>query len=98
MVMCAPTSTPSPTSTPLSHVDPLSHTIFANLFGFLFVSFAMYDNIRIYKPLAARVGPLFDIFRVGCLGGAGATESGILNYEIIICAQSVCARCSRSRL
>ena len=36
--------------------------IFANLFGILFVGFAMYDNFRIYKPLAARVGPLFDIF------------------------------------
>ena len=49
----------------------------------------MYDNIRIYKPLAARVGPLFDIFRVGCLGGAGATESGKCEVAYFMCAKCV---------
>ena len=45
--------------------------IFANLFGILFVGFAMYDNFRIYKPLAARVGPLFDIFEWASSGWRG---------------------------
>ena len=90
MVMCAPTSTPSPTSTPLSHVDPLSHTIFANLFGFLFVSFAMYDNIRIYRTSRWRrewahssTSSEWAVW----VAGAGATESG-----------NMCAKCVRALL
>ena len=41
--------------------------IFANLF----IGFALYDNFHIYKPLAARVGPLLDIFESASSGWRG---------------------------
>ena len=37
----------------------------------LFVGFAIYDNLHIYKPLAARVGPLLDIFESASSGWRG---------------------------
>ena len=45
--------------------------IFANLFTGLFIGFALYDNFHIYKPLAARVGPLLDIFESASSGWRG---------------------------
>ena len=41
--------------------------IFANLF----IVFAIYDNFHIYKPLAARVGRLLDIFESASSGWRG---------------------------
>ena len=99
MVMCAPTSTPSPTSTPLSHVDPLSHTIFANLFGFLFVSFAMYDNIRIYRTSRWRREWAHSSTSSEWAVWVAREPQKVASAKWhTLCAQSVCARCSRSRL
>ena len=53
----------------------------ANLIGCAIISFALYDNFAIYKPLAAQLGPLLDGFGRassgwrGTLGTAGLVSA-----------------------